>query len=287
MKRSTDTTASFQKTIWKHYRKHKRDFPWRRIHDAYAILVSEIMLQQTQADRVVPFFNKWMKEFPTVKALAQAPLKKVLRAWSGLGYNRRALNLKRAAEIIVREYGGAIPNHIEKIDALPGVGPYTAGALAAFAFGIAVPFIETNIRTVYLHFFFKGKTKVRDAEILELIQRTLPTDKQHSNILKNVGMSRQHGSVREWYHALMDYGAMLKKTVGNPNRRSAKYSKQSAFKGSRRELRGAILRCASEKGSVTLTDFQKYQSAFSVSEVFSELVSEGFLQKKEANFFLV
>ncbi len=259
----------FQNTIQNHYRRRKRNFPWRSTSNPYAILVSEVMLQQTQANRVTPFFGAFLKKFPTPQKLAQAPVGDVLKAWQGLGYNRRALKLKRAAEMIMKVYGGTIPQDAEKIDALPGVGSYTAGAIAAFAFGIPSAFIETNIRTVYLHFFFKGKTKVHDDELLSVIAETL---------LKK--------RVREWYNALMDYGAMLKETVGNPNIHSSGYSKQSKFKGSRRELRGAILRHASLKGTVTPSDVTSPQSEFSAVEIIYELVSEGFLQKKGAVFFL-
>lgn len=277
MKRPKRKVIQFHDTITEYYQKNKRDFPWRKTHDPYAILVSEIMLQQTQTDRVVPKYAEWMKQFPTARALARAPLKKVLRVWSGLGYNRRALNLKRAAEMIVKEYGGVVPKTIEAIDALPGVGSYTAGAIAAFAFGIPSAFIETNIRTVYLHFFFKRKKKVRDEEILEIIKITTPP---------LISPSKEGERVRTWYNALMDYGAMLKETVGNPNTRSAHYAKQSAFKGSKRELRGALLRTATEKGSVTPVDFKKHQSAFSPVDIFTELVIEGFLKKEGKGFRL-
>src|SRR3989344_6951959 len=139
MKLSTSSVKAFQKTITSYYRTHKRNFPWRETKDPYAILVSEIMLQQTQADRVIPFFTAFLEKFPTPYALAKAPVRDVLKAWQGLGYNRRALALKNAAEIIVSKHRGIFPRSIAAIDALPGVGPYTAGAIAAFAFGVASP----------------------------------------------------------------------------------------------------------------------------------------------------
>lgn len=178
MKVSQRTLTGFQETILEYYRKNKREFPWRKTRDPYAILVSEVMLQQTQADRVIPKYREWMKKFPTIEVLARAPLKKVLLGWQGLGYNRRALNLKRAAERILTAHSGKFPRTIAEIDALPGVGPYTAGAIAAFAFDIRSAFIETNIRTVYLHSFFKGRTKVKEEEILEVIEQTLPVQVQ-------------------------------------------------------------------------------------------------------------
>ena len=262
MKLTLKTIETFQKRIFDYYRKHGRSFPWRETNDPYAILVSEVMLQQTQAKRVAPFFNRWMKQFPTAKTLAHAPLRKILRAWNGLGYNRRALHLKRASEMIVQEYEGAIPPNLSKIDALPGVGPYTAGAIGVFAFRISSAFIETNIRTVYLHFFFQGRANVFDDEILGVIEKTLPK--------KNA---------RAWYNALMDYGAMLKETTGNLNMHGARYTKQSRFKGSRRELRGEIIRRVSSGAEVTAQQFEKWQSKYDAAEILRELIFEGFLKK--------
>ena len=275
------TYVRFQETILNYYRRQGRKFPWRETRDPYAILIAEVMLQQTQVERVVPFFGAWMKKFPTVRALAKAPLKEALMAWQGLGYNRRALNLKRTAEMILRNYDGKIPRNVEKIDALPGIGPYTARAIAAFAFGTATPFIETNIRSVYLHFFFEGRTEVCDKEILKLVEQTLP------NKVRPFSRSKvKPCSVREWYNALMDYGAMLKKTAGNPNARGAAYFKQPPFKGSRRELRGEILRRAAKEGSVAPDDFKKPRAGFSVTEILSELTAEGFLRKRGGAFVI-
>ncbi len=294
MKLSPKQIAGFQKTIRQFYEKGGRRFPWRPpssatgglrkdgTGDPYAILVSEVMLQQTQAERVIPKYLEWMKRFPTLESLAKASVADVLKKWQGLGYNRRALNLKRAAEILMRDYGGVIPQDIEKIDVLPGVGPYTAGAVVAFAFNIPSVLIETNIRTVYLHFFFKNRSRVVDSEILELIAKTLPTRK-----LKVQPLSRfevEPLKIREWYSALMDYGAMLKKTEGNTNVQSAQYTTQSKFKGSRRQLRGAILRKAATQKSVRLKDFSS--NTFSVLDVVTELVREGFLRKDKHSFTL-
>lgn len=207
-----------------------RVFPWRKTVDPYRILVSEIMLQQTQTERVVPKYRAFLKAFPTVRALAAAPLAAVLRAWSGLGYNRRAKMLHAAARAIVAEHGGAVPKTFAELHALPGVGPYTAGAVLAFAHNIPHPIIETNIRTVYLHHFFKGKHGVTDAEILALVDATL-----------------DRTNPRRFYTALMDYGATLKRSMGNLNVRSKSYTKQSAFKGSARQLRGVLIRALGER----------------------------------------
>ena len=301
MQLSPKDVTVFQKTIVDHYKKSGRVFPWRETRDPYAILVSEVMLQQTQAERVVPFFTKWMKQFPTAKVLARVPISAVLKVWQGLGYNRRALNLKHAGEMIVKEYGGKIPVDIQKIDALPGVGPYTAGAIGAFAFNLPSAFIETNIRTVYLCFFFKGRRNVSDAEILEMVEQTLPGEKErhHPALTGNAFLTpprlrhpssseegRSQENIREWYSALMDYGAMLKATVGNANIHSKSYIKQSVFKGSRRELRGKILRLVTEKGRMTLGDAKKNTNGVSAEEVVSELTREGFLKKTGKSFRL-
>lgn len=286
MRLNKKTISNFQQAVLTYYRTHGRVFPWRPVRgggtlrapaasngaDPYGVLVSEIMLQQTQVERVIPKYREWMRKFPDLQTLARASTGDVLRHWQGLGYNRRALNLKRAAETIVREHDGEVPHDIELIDALPGVGPYTAGAIAAFAFGTPSAFVETNIRTVYLHFFFKNKENVRDAEILEVVEKTLP------NKVKPC-------SVREWYNALMDYGAMLKATVGNPNIHSAHYMRQSTFKGSRRQLRGAILRKAAKSKTISPHTFTSAE--YSITDVFSELVKEGFLKKEEKGFSLV
>jgi len=200
---NSQLTKKFKQTIWAYHTANRRDFPWRKTHNPYYILVSEIMLQQTQTERVKQKYAEWLELFPTIEALAKAPLQKVLTTWKGLGYNRRALALKRTAEKIVDEYSGKFPNTYNHILDLPGIGPYTAGAVLAFAFNKAMPIIETNIRTVYIHFFFKDHGEIHDKEILELIEKTL-----------------DHENPREWYYALMDYGVMLKKTVGNLNKRT-------------------------------------------------------------------
>jgi len=181
------------------------------------------MLQQTQAPRVVAKYKEFLKNFPTIKTLAKAPLKKVVLVWQGLGYNRRAVNLHRAAKAISKLR--SFPKTKQALINLSGIGSTTAGDTLAFAFNKPEIVIETNIRTVFIHCFFKDKKSVHDKEILPLIEKTL--DKKNP---------------REWYFALMDYGASLKKTYSNPSRRSKHYAKQSPFKGSNRELRSKILK---------------------------------------------
>lgn len=223
--------AAFTRTVWRYYDRHGRhDLPWRQTRLPYRILVSELMLQQTQVARVIPKYQTFIAAFPTPHALARAPLAAVLRLWQGLGYNRRARFLHEAAKVITRD---GFPTSYEGIRQLPGVGPYTAGAVLAFAYEKSVPVIETNIRTAYLHHFMRGETSVTDAEILALVSETLPTRR----------------SVREWYYALMDYGAHLKAEVGNKNSQSRHYTVQSRFAGSDRQIRGAIIRLLTGGGS--------------------------------------
>lgn len=226
---------AFKEIIWKHYRRNRRLFSWRERITPYRVFVSEVMLQQTQVSRVERFFPKFIKSFPSFRALAAAPASRVLEAWHGLGYNRRALNLKRSAEIIAKNFKGRLPQNREALEALPGIGPNTAGSILAFAFNLPVPFIETNIRRAYLHHYFPEKQSVSDRELLAIIERTL--DKKNP---------------RAWYFALMDYGSELpRKVKHNPNIRSRHYTKQPAFTGSKRELRGKVLALALKQQKIS------------------------------------
>lgn len=229
--------ADFRSAVLDQYRRTGRVFPWRETADPWAILVSEIMLQQTQTERVVPYWRRWMELWPTPAALAAAPLDQVLREWSGLGYNRRARFLRDAAAVIRDRYEGSVPSDPEALDALPGIGPYTARAVVAFAFCRPEVFIETNIRAVYLHFFFPHEDKVPDSRLLPVIEETL-----------------DRGDPRTWYWALMDYGAALKRVTVNPSRRSAHHVRQSRFEGSLRQARGAVLRSLAADGAASLCE---------------------------------
>jgi A/G-specific adenine glycosylase len=211
MPKSTDR---FRKTIYQYYADHRREMPWRVSRDPYHIVVSEIMLQQTQVGRVLSKYEQFISTFPDFDSVSKAPLQEILKVWQGLGYNRRAIALQKICQLVVTEYGGELPNCVETLQTLPGIGPATAGAICAFAFNQPTVFIETNIRRVFIHFFFPNRNGVKDKEILPLVERTLDIR-----------------SPRTWYHALMDYGAMLKKEEHNPNRRSAHYTRQAPFQG--------------------------------------------------------
>ena len=189
----------FREIVLSNYRQAGRKFPWRGA-DPWGVMVSEFMLQQTQTERVIPYWEKWMQLWPRPQALAGAPLEDALRSWSGLGYNRRCLNLKNSAEIIVREHNGTVPDNPQDLLALPGVGPYIAGAVACFACNYPAVFIETNIRSTVIHCFFPDRDDVKDSEIFPVLEAAL-----------------DRGDPRTWYYALMDYGASLKKLTKNPD----------------------------------------------------------------------
>src|SRR3989344_13303 len=273
MSLTTRHIKEFQSVVWKYYRLHGRVLPWRDTRLPYRIFVSEVMLQQTQAERVVPFYNRFLEQFPSVSSLARAPMKKVLALWQGLGYNRRALHLKHAAEAVVKKHKGKFPVTLPELDDLPGVGIYTPSAVMAFAYNKPAVFIETNIRAVFLHFFFKKRTKVSDNEILAFVGKTLDRD-----------------NPREWYQALMDYGAMLKRTIGNPNVRSRTYVKQSRFEGSRRQIRGRLVKLALQK-TLTLKRLESFCREFKIAptltqSIISDLVSEKFLYVRGSSYMV-
>ncbi len=270
------SVQKFQKIIRDYYRQNGRNLPWRRTRDPYRILVSEIMLQQTQVARVEGFYEKFIKQFPDFQALGKARTADVLRAWQGLGYNRRALGLRRLAKEVIEAHGGRLPRDRKALESLPGIGGYTAGALRAFAFGEPDIFIETNIRRAFIHFFFPRRRKVRDEEINAI----------HSRILKNLKMkisgfrAGARGDMRNWYYALMDYGAMLGVTEKkNPNRRSAHYARQSKFAGSDRELRGKILKIFLAKGRLSQRELAHILPApeYRIARITQALAREGFL----------
>ena len=270
---STVAVARFRARVYAQYRRHRRPLEWRATRDPYAILVSEVMLQQTQVARVVRYYPRFLARFPDPGTLARAPLRAVLEQWSGLGYNRRAQALQRTAQAVVRDHGGSIPADRAALQRLPGVGPATAGALLAFAFEQPVVFIETNIRRVYLDQFFPGATTVPDRALLPLVARTL--DGAHP---------------RRWYYALMDYGAALGRRGPNPNRRSAHHTRQSTFAGSTRQLRGLVLRLLTEQRCLSCRELRARCAASGLpaasgarlAAVVDALVAERFLQRRGA-----
>lgn len=264
----------FQKEIWRYYRAHGRhDMIWRKTQNPYRIVVSEVMLQQTQVERVTPKYKEFLKTFSDFSALARAPLSRVLSVWQGLGYNRRALFLKKLAEVIVKDHKGKLPEDPEILRTLPGIGKATAGSIAAFAFNHPSVFIETNIRRVFIHFFFGDAKKVNDNDVMELVGRAV-----------------DEKNPREWYLALMDYGTMLAgQEKENPNRKSAHYKKQSKFHGSDRQVRGKIVALLVAKRSFTARAAaqQTNEPLERIEKIFSQLQKEGFVRRIGRSFHVV
>ncbi|MBY4797610.1 adenine glycosylase [Collinsella sp. AGMB00827] len=214
-----------------------RDLPWRNTRDPYAVWISEVMLQQTQVPRVQTRWGAWLEHFPSVFALAEASAAEVLGEWQGLGYNRRALALKSAAEIVVNDYDGVFPTEVRSLTALPGIGPATAQGIRAFAFNLPGVYLETNVRAVFLHHLYPDAPAVPDRELIDPIERTCPgLDAPYAQPQDDTD------TPQAWYWALLDYGAELKRLVPNPSRRSRSYAKQSRFEGSRRQKRAEIVR---------------------------------------------
>lgn len=253
----------FNEELWQKGRELYRDMPWRNNTDPYYVLVSELMLQQTQVDRVIPKFELFMSTFPAIGDLANAPLSEVLVVWSGLGYNRRAKFLHQAAKTVVETFDGAIPDTYESLVSLPGIGPNTAGAILAYSFNTPVVFIETNVRTVFFHHFFEDQALVNDKELRALVENAV--DPEHP---------------REWYWALMDYGSYLKKQGVGRNDKSSHYKKQAPLRGSLREVRGLILKALAEK-AYDLSELKKDMPQDDrFARALSALVSEGLVVQK-------
>lgn len=264
--------TAFIKAVYSHYESAGRhDLPWRKTKDPYKIAVSEIMLQQTQVNRVKEKYKEFLKAFPTVSVLAKASLQQVLLIWSGLGYNRRARFLHQMAKTITTDRKGRFPKTFDELLTLPGIGKYTAAAISAFAYNIPVPLIETNVRTVYLHHFYHdSEAGVRDADLMELVTETL-----------------DRNNPAQWYWALMDYGSHLKASGITIHRNSAQYKKQSTFKGSVREVRGGImkvltLRPTTKKALEKALGF----SAERIDRALAQLAKEGLVIQKGQRFLI-
>ena len=258
-----------------------RDLPWRNIDDPYAVLVSEVMLQQTQVSRVKRYWSRWMELFPTVDALAAADTATVLEMWQGLGYNRRALALKRACEVCSADNGGLLPRTVDELVKLPGIGPATAAGVVAFAYDEPSVYIETNVRSVFLHELFPDREEVSDKQLVPYVADTCPSR-----------------GARAWYYALLDYGAWLKRSIPNPSRRSAGHVRQSRFEGSHRQKRAELLRVllahrgepvslevlVAELSAVELEAGRAEVSAGDVADLVQELEREGFCRADGAGW---
>ena len=278
-----------------------RDLPWRRTRDPYAIWISEVMLQQTQVVRVEARWPAWLERFSSVEALAAAAPSDVLDEWQGMGYNRRALALHRAAQMVVEEFGGVFPHDARELVRLPGVGPATAQGIRAFAFDLPGVYLETNVRTVFLHHYFPDIEGVPDRELVPLVEAACPAGggDAASGCAPFAVPEDAEDTPRSWYYALLDYGAYLKKTLPNPSRRSREYSRQSKFEGSRRQKRAHIVRMLlaardAGPGGITLEDAlagvnemeteagREPVDAELVGSILADLVREGFCTQEGA-----
>jgi A/G-specific adenine glycosylase len=268
---SSASIGKFRKMVLTYYADHGRDLTWRRTRDPYHILVSEIMLQQTQVERVREKYPAFIAAFPDFPSLAGAPLSDVLAVWQGMGYNRRAISLQKCARRVVEEYDGVLPQDPEILETFPGIGRATASSICAFAFNMPVVFIETNIRRVFIHFFLSDHDRVDDTEILPIARQAL---------------LRQ--DPRTWYNALMDLGAALKKSGENPNRRSRHYTKQSAFEGSDRKIRGHILRLLLAEKRLTQRDIIKKisEDPARIIRILNNLEAEEFITRNDSLFMI-
>ena len=301
----TPELRAFVEFVAKKGRELYRDLPWRRTYDPYAIWISEVMLQQTQVSRVDGRWQRWLERFPTVDALAAAAPSDVLEEWQGLGYNRRALSVHRAAQAI-SEAGGVFPQDPKELVKLPGIGPATAAGIRAFAFNLHGVYLETNVRTVFLHELYPQAEGVPDSELVPLVELTCPASV--TNVADAVAAvtdavvdtaaesDETELTPRSWYYALLDYGAYLKKTIPNPSRRSKSHVKQSRFEGSHRQKRAELLRVLlahKDEGGAEFETLHQELCQIEVSAgretldeqvtlgLLEELAKEGFCQKND------
>jgi len=255
---------NFKSTVWEFYRANKREFAWRNNPTQYGVVVSEIMLQQTQTNRVKEKYNSFLQVFPSFEDLARADLSEVIKQWVGLGYNRRALALHGIAQRIVRDYKGLLPDDIEVLKTFKGLGHATASSIVAFAHNKPTVFIETNIRAVFLHTFYLQQEEIHDNELMPFVE-----------------LSVDQTNPREWYYALMDYGVHVKKLHKNPSRKSLHHTVQSKFEGSDRQIRGAIVKVFAFRPATTLLEL-KGELPFDedrIEKQYTALVKEGFISK--------
>ena len=258
------------------YEENHRILPWRASKNPYYIWISEIMLQQTQVSRVEKYWPRFLKTFPTLDALASADTSLVLEHWQGLGYNRRALALKRTAEECALRFEGELPRTYDELLKLPGIGPATAGGVMAFAYQKPALYLETNVRTVFLHELFPHEEGVSDKTLEPLVLETCSKE-----------------DPRGWYYALLDYGAYLKSIMPNPSRRSKHHSKQSAFEGSKRQKRAELVRIvlgtpgiSTAEAKRALDEFEQEKGRSEITEdlfqsLITDLSAEGFFTFNE------
>lgn len=267
----------FCSVVEQYYAAHARQLAWRMPDangkfDPYKIVVSELMLQQTQVSRVSVKYAEFLHIFPSVQILSKSSLADVLVCWQGLGYNRRAKFLHQAAKEVTTTYHGRFPKTINELVKLPGIGVNTAGAIVAYAYNQPVAYVETNIRTVFLHHFFSGRDNVPDTQLMPLIEQAVA--------------NRGGLSVREWYQALMDYGTYLKSIKVKSAKRSSHYAKQSSFQGSRRQIRGGVIKALTQSPH-SFVELQATLGADSrLASVLTDLLSEQLIHQNSSVYIL-
>lgn len=269
--------TEFRRRVCAWHQAHGRhNLPWRKTRNPYRILVSEVMLQQTQVARVLPKYQAFIRVFPSFGALARAPLVRVLKVWQGLGYNRRAYYLRELARAVVAQPGGRLPHGLSELEELPGLGPYTARAVMVLAWNQSAALVETNIRKVLLHEFFPGRRRVAEREIQRVAEQVL--DKKRP---------------REWNLSLMDYGAAhFSGPQYNPNRRSAAYAKQPKFAGSRRFVRGRIVALLTAQRSLSQAKMFRALKSYHIPRAtcvaaLDSLVADGLVEVRKAGYRLI
>ena len=278
-KPSKEQIQLFSNVVWAYYRSNKRDtLPWRIETDPYSVLMSEIMLQQTQVVRVVDYYKTFKKKYKTVQKLADADFSEVLKLWQGLGYNRRAKFLHNAAKAVVKTYKGKFPKTQTELEKLPGIGKYTSAAIMAFSYNEHSLPVETNIRSAVIYHFYKKKLLVSESDITQVLAACL---EYNLNANKNP---------REWYWALMDYGVYVKQTEGNLNKQSKTYTKQSRFEGSSREKRSALLRCILNHpegiNRKRLLELSGTSSTTIIDDLLVALLKEKMIVKKKDRYYI-
>lgn len=254
-----------RRKILSYYKRYGRDLPWRRTTSPYHILVSEFMLQQTQVSRVVDYYQKFIKQLPDVKSLAEVKTPMLLKLWSGLGYNSRALRLRAAAQVILEKHDGIIPDDQKSLKELPGIGEYTSAAILAFAYNKPVPVIDINIRRVLLHELALPNSTSNE-ELTIIAKRLIP-----------------RGKSAEWHNALMDYGAALPPKV---KKLYPPLTRQSSFKGSKREARGYILRILLKEKAINKHELMKMISHKEKEAILNQLKAENFISERNGTIRL-
>lgn len=253
--------ATFIETVWDHYREHGRQMPWRDEPTFYHVLLSELMLQQTQVDRVRVKYEEFLSRFPDIETLAGAPLSDVLKVWQGLGYNRRAKYLHESAKSVHTQ---GLPDAFNQLVKLPGVGKNTAGALMNYVYNSPTPFVETNIRTVFFHHFYADSRDISDKDLSELVRQTM-----------------DHENPREWFWALMDYGSFLKKQGLGRLDVSSHYKKQAPLVGSVREIRGRIIKVLSSAELSTQALREQCQAGGRFEAAYDGLKRDGLISESD------